>query len=334
MNETKIKPKATKKNAAKTNLKKASLVKVVVLEDKGKWIKPNKESTHYINEDAVFPSIVFEIETENSGPYEWTWKVKWDAKVSELKESSKRGKLLKTFEETGTFKNSSKNWSVDFSKKILGGTLTVQVKAGEELFKRSIYIKAKNPSKEKLESFVTTLDGANGFEKILQHEALGKNFINADGEPIVAHDKGYGITQLTNPAPTYEQTWSWKENVKGGTKLYKEKRAAAKLDLEKKGKASYTEEQLQMETYTRYNGGKYHEWDETEKKWVRKKNILCDTATGNIGWSTSESINKDEKEKDLRERDKDTYKLGKAGQTAEHKWTYTGVCYADHVKNL
>lgn len=334
MSQTKNKPKAEKKNAAKTNEKKGSLVQVVILEDKGKWLKPEKGSSHYITEDVVFPNIIFELETENAGPYNWQWKIKWDAKVSELKESSIRGKLLKTFEETGAFKNSSKNWEVDFSKKILGGLLTVEVSVGDELFKRSIYIKAKNPTKEKLGNFVATLDGAGGFEKILQHEALGKNFINADGEPIVAHDKGYGITQLTNPAPTYEQVWNWKENVKGGTKLYKEKRADAKRDLEKKGKTSYTEEQLQMETYTRYNGGKYHEWDETEKKWVRKKNVLCDTATGNIGWDSSEIVNEDEKLETLHERDKDTYKQGKAGQTSEHKWTYTGVCYADHVKNL
>jgi hypothetical protein len=35
------------------------------------------------------------------------------------KESSIRGKSLKTFEEAGAFKNSSKSWEVDFSKKFL-----------------------------------------------------------------------------------------------------------------------------------------------------------------------------------------------------------------------
>jgi hypothetical protein len=72
----------------------------------------------------------------------------------------------------------------------------------------------------------------------------------------------------------------------------------------------------------------------TKKNGLGKKSILCDTATGNIGWDSSESVNKDEKLEALHERDKDTYKQGKAGQTSEHKWTYTGVCYADHVKNL
>ena len=39
-----------------------------------------------------------------------------------------------------------------------------------------------------------------------------KQFINADGEPVVAFDKGYGMAQLTKPVPTYEQVWNWKEN--------------------------------------------------------------------------------------------------------------------------
>jgi len=36
-------------------------------------------------------------------------------------------------------------------------------------------------------------------------------------------------------------------------------------------------------------------------------------------------------ESELRERDKETYQKGREGQTEEHVWSYTGVCYADHV---
>jgi hypothetical protein len=245
MSDKKVKVISKKNKAAVTNKKKGSLVKVVILEDKGKWIRPEKGSAHFISEDAEFPDITFEIETVNLAPYEWNWKIKWDAKVSGLTESVNRGKLLKTFDKTGSFSSQSKSWKVDFSGKNYGGLLTVEVKAGGELFKRSVYVKGKNPSAEKLKKHIATLDGAGGFEKILLHEALGKNFIVADGEPVVAFDKGYGLSQLTNPVPTYEQAWDWKENVKGGTKLYKEKRAAAKFDLEKNGKDSFTEEQLQ-----------------------------------------------------------------------------------------
>ena len=36
-------------------------------------------------------------------------------------------------------------------------------------------------------------------------------------------------------------------------------------------------------------------------------------------------------ESELHERDKGTYQKGREGQTEEHVWSYTGVCYADHV---
>lgn len=324
---------AHSKNVGKTNTAKKSLVKVIALEDKGKWIKPEKGSTYFIDEDANLPDVRFEIETNQPAPYDWKWNIKWNAKVSGLRESSNRGKLLKVFEEKGAFTTDKKTWKMDFPGKIIGGFLTVEVKAGTEQFKRSVYIKGKNPSAEKLKNYVASIEGVKGFEKILFHEALGKNFINADGEPVVAFDKGYGISQLTQPAPTFEQIWSWKKNVDGGTKLYKEKRSFAKHDLDKHGLNSYTEEQLQLETYSRYNGGKYHEWDADEKIWVKKSDVLCDSSTTNIGWDTTEDVNEDKSESDLHTRDKDTYKKGKNGQSEENNWMYTGVCYADHVKN-
>jgi hypothetical protein len=43
------------------------------------------------------------------------------------------------------------------------------------------------------------------------------------------------------------------------------------------------------------------------------------------------AANKGKTEKELRERDVDEYPKMKAGQTAEHPWIYTGVCYADHL---
>lgn len=68
-----------------------------------------------------------------------------------------------------------------------------------------------------------------------------------------------------------------------------------------------------------------------KKEWIRKKNILCDSQTGNIGWDTNKDSNKDKTESQLHERDKDTYKKGKEGQSDKHVWMYSGVCYADHV---
>jgi hypothetical protein len=327
MTEKNKKISAQSKNAGKTNDTKKSLIKVIVMEDKGKWLKPEKQSTHFINEDAVLPDVTFEIETTEAGPYEWKWKIKWDAKVSGIKESTNRGKLLKTFEESGTIKNSDKSWKMNFSDKVLGGVLTVEVKAGNEEFKRSIFIKGKNPTKEKIKAYSDSLDGTKGFDKILMHEALGKNFINADGEPVVAFDGGYGITQMTNPAPSYEQCWNWKKNIEGGSKIYKTKRDDAEKYLKSKTK-NYTDEQVEMETYSRYNGGAYYEWDENNKKWM-PRDTICDPVVPNIGWNPKIEENKGKTASELHKRDKDHFKP--KGANADHPWIYTGVCYAQHI---
>lgn len=330
MTRTAKSPLAVNRNAGTTNTTNKSLVKVVVSEDKGKWITPEKNSVHYIDEESIFPDVKFEIETTQAAPYEWKWEIKWEAKVSGIRESSKRGKLLKTFKESGTFKTNDKNWQVDLNGKVLGGILTVEVLAGTEKFKRKIYIKARNPSRGQIKEYSDSLDGTSGFDKILFHEAHGKNFINADGEPVVSFDKGYGITQMTTPAPTYQQCWSWKENIKGGSSIYISKRAIAKSYLKREGKGQYTEEQLQNETYSRYNGGAYYVWDATEKKLV-PKDLICDPKVANIGWNSDIELNQELTAKELHDRDKDTYKLGKKGQSKDHPWVYTGVCYANAV---
>ncbi len=136
--------------------------------------------------------------------------------------------------------------------------------------------------------------------------------------------------EITNPIPTYEQVWNWKKNIDGGSDLYIQKRKNAQNYLGKDGR-TYTEEQLQHETISRWNGGAYHEWNESEQQWQRKSNILCDSQTGNIGWDTTNPSNQDRTEEELHDRDHEQYSMGGAGQDDEHPWRYSGVCYADHV---
>lgn len=84
-------------NGAKTNRTKNSLIKTLVFEDAGKWVKPNCGELFYINENGTFPNIDFEIEAADISPFEWSWNVIWPAAVSGLKESMKRGKVIKIF---------------------------------------------------------------------------------------------------------------------------------------------------------------------------------------------------------------------------------------------
>lgn len=327
MTKPQPKPAATGKGAA-TNKKKGSLVKTIVLEDVGKWVQPKSGEKFYIDEDAKFPSITFKIETIDPAPYEWTWSLSWPANVSGLKESAKRGKVLKTFVTTASFSN-GKSWTVNLGQ-VIGGTLTVKVKTTKEAFKRSVYILGKNPGEDRVTTFLATLEDVKGFEKLLAQESEYKNFIVADGYPVVAFDGGYGMTQMTNPVPTFQQVWSWKENIKGGAGLYKSKQAIAKKYLSKQ-KRTYTDEQLKLETWSLWNGGNYHVWDDASKAWVRNPTILDDTQTGNIGWDMTKEENKGKTESELHERDKDEYK--KPPEKADRLWMYSGVCYADHVNS-
>lgn len=51
--------------------------------------------------------------------------------------------------------------------------------------------------------FLKTQKDAVGFDRMINQESRFKNFINADNEPVVAFDNEYGMTHVTNPAPTY-----------------------------------------------------------------------------------------------------------------------------------
>jgi hypothetical protein len=318
------------KHAGSTNDAGTTVTKVVTAQRTLSWIAPAENSVFNINQEGELPLVFFEFQTQVSGEYKWSWRITWDAKVSGLRERVRTGTTLKTFEESGSFVSSETRWQVNFSDKVLGGTLTVSVTVNGKTLTRSVVIKGQNPDAQSVSDYVASLEDMAGFEKLLEQETNSRHFINLDGEPIVAFDSGYGITQMTNPAPSYEQAWNWKANILAGSSIYQEKVRLAKRFLGQQGRV-YSDDQLQHEVFSRWNGGSYHQWDSALGEWVRKKNILCDSNTGNIGWSTDKEKNKDKTEAQLRERDKDTYSKGSKGQSDDHPWDYKGVCYADHV---
>jgi hypothetical protein len=147
-------------------------------------------------------------------------------------------------------------------------------------------------------------------------------------EPKKSFDNGYGMCQLTNPVPTFEQVWNWQLNVDGGLLLFAEKRSAAKAFLGQSGR-TFTDAQLRFESVCRWNGGAYHRWDGVANKWIRQPNVLCDTATGNIGWDLTDPENAGKTEAQLHARDTATYAT--PSQFPSRHWRYFGVCYADRV---
>ncbi|WP_157977862.1 hypothetical protein [Paraburkholderia kururiensis] len=216
------------KHASETNANQKSLVKVVIQNDIGEWVRPATGDKFYIDETPKFPSIVFEIKTDAPPPYQWKWTIVWDAQVSSLRESKKRGKKLRTFSQSSSFTSNEKSWEANLNNMIVGGKLSVEVAAGGTEFRRTVFVLGKNPAKEDVVAFISAMPNTLGFDKVIDQESHFKNFINADNEPVVAGDRGYGLTQMTNPAPSYEQVWNWKENVKAGVKLFQQKQSEAK----------------------------------------------------------------------------------------------------------
>lgn len=72
--------------------------------------------------------------------------------------------------------------------------------------------------------------------------------------------------------PTYKQIWNWQKNIDTAIQIIKdEKLSAARKHLQKHANAVLDADKprfLKMETYKRYNGGKYWKWDKNEKEWI------------------------------------------------------------------
>ena len=111
-----------------------------------------------------------------------------------------------------------------------------------------------NPGAVDVEALLATLPDCEGFHKLLEQESQCKHFIEADGPPVVAFVKGYGVTQMTDPAPAFEQAWNWEADVKGGAAPDQQKQDSAETYLLRQGR-TYESDQLRLETWSRWNGG-------------------------------------------------------------------------------
>jgi hypothetical protein len=268
---------------------------------------PTANTVFTITSDPTWPSIPFQ--TDATGAHTWNWKITW-----------------LTFSQSGVVNTASNQWDAQSVVSNYGGTLTVTAKAGNQTAVVVVKIKGTNPAATDVTQFLATKPNSAGFDKILIQESHCRHF-NLSGEPIKSFDNGYGMCQLTTPVPTYEQVWNWESNIEGGLSLFASKRTAAINYLGQSGR-SYTDDQVMYEAVCRWNGGSYHEWDNTKTLWVRHPSILCDSATGNIGWDMTDSENTGKTEAQLHQRDAASYS---SAPGANAHWKYSGVCYADKV---
>jgi hypothetical protein len=267
---------------------------------------PAPNQAFAVSAAPAWPTVVFE--TDGKGPHDWQWTLSWD-----------------TFSRSGTATTPGNIW--DASTVIVdgGGALVVTATAAQATSRITVRIAGANPTAAELLQYLQSKPGGEGFARILQHETRSRHFTDA-AEPMKSFDNGYGMCQLTRPEPTFEQVWNWKRNVDGGLALFAQKRAAAMSYLGQAGR-SYTASQLEYETISRWNGGAYHRWDQAAARWVRTPTILCDRATGNIGWDMTDPANVGKTEAQLRARDRGSYAKRPTGA----HWRYFGVCYADRI---
>lgn len=271
------------------------------------FVKPLANDALVIQSAAVWPSIVFA--TDTAGPHRWEWSIQW--------------RHLQT---SGVVETPDNAWDAQTAIANLGGTLIVKAISGSDAVSQSVTLKGTNPDVTEVTAYLSTKTGAEGFDKLLRHESNFQHF-DAHGEPVQSFDNGYGMCQLTTPVPSFEQIWNWKANIDGGLALFAAKRAAAVAYLSQNNR-SYTPDQLAHEAVCRWNGGAYHVWDSVSNRWIRNPNMLCDSATGNIGWDMTDPANKGKTEAQLHQRDRAAYSRPPA---AGAHWRYSGVCYADAI---
>ncbi len=321
------KPAAKAENAGTTNKVSGSVVKCEVNLNKGEWVSPESCAVFYIDDEATFPTIDFEIKTEEPGPYEWSWVIKWVVQACPQKPGKKRFSALtaKTYQAKGKHTSENKKWTADLNSQVIGGDLSVVVKAGTTTFKRKVTILAKEPGEAKVITELEKLTGTHAAEvslakRIFKQESRFRHFYS-DEAPLVSFDNGYGLGQATKPVPSYEEVWNWKEHVKYIVKtVIVEKRGFAKDYLSKH--KPYTDEHLDTETLVYYNGARdhYYIWNSKDKKWVINDEVVCDPDESNKGWKVT----------GLKSADKTVEKL-RESETLKPK--YTGRCYAEHIKN-
>lgn len=318
---------ARTKAAAKVVADPASLVKCEVSLDKGEWIAPSSCQVFYIDESAKFPNIDFEIKTDYSGQCEWSWVVTWIAKSCQQAQGkarfTPRGGVVK-FEERGSFTAEAKRWQANFAGKVLGGEVSVVVKAGSTTFKRKAFILAKNPAKEdviaEIEEYLPKYEREVRLVKKIFKQETNYRHHYSDGMPLVSFDRGYGLGQATNPAPTYEQAWNWRKHVEYiVTSVLPGKIAMAKKYLKAH---PYGDEELDSESLVHYNGANrhYYVWSDDVKRWVVNDAVICDPKESNKGWDAPAENDKKKTLEDLR-------------SDSAKKPIYTGKCYVEHINS-
>jgi hypothetical protein len=169
------------------------------------------------------------------------------------------------------------NFSINFGAIIQGGTfhldLTVPWRhtsgaTGVQQFQGVSSIRGVNPPKTDVRSRLSDI----ALQVTAYRESRFRQFA-ADELPLFGAPNGFGIMQLDTPPATARQVWDWKENVDAGAALFAQKKQdartyPARVRRQFPDAVDFDAEQLKLETYQRYNGGGYWQWNDIDKRWA------------------------------------------------------------------
>lgn len=178
-------------------------------------------------------------------------------------------------------------FQISFGNVVLGGVfrcqLTVPIKFKGEPetvdYESISSIRGINPPKSELKARL----GDIAAQVTAYHESSFLQF-DQHGLPTFGKPHGFGVMQLDNPPATATQIWNWKSNVDAGKSLLLQKQKEARTFPRRERRRAFpkatdfTPEQLAFETYQRYNGGAYWQWDDDHQEWVVGPNEHADYA--------------------------------------------------------
>ncbi|XDF37263.1 hypothetical protein RBH89_09520 [Paracidovorax avenae] len=211
-------------------------------------------------------------------------------------------------------------WRIPFSH-IRGGVLTVHAiarvgGATHEATLGSLLIVGTNPTPTAIRAFADSIGATKvRFRKQLRQESSLQQFRPPELWPKYSSDRlgGVGLAQITRPAPTADQVWNWKENIRAGWALYKEKERNARaypaavrrsdefrhlVNAYNQSRAGqglppvqvtlpdFTEDQLELDTIRGFNGyaNKLHEYRVRTEAGKLFVNLGPDGKQGSAEW--------------------------------------------------
>ncbi|CAF1549586.1 unnamed protein product [Adineta ricciae] len=177
-------------------------------------------ATLYITDEAIMPSLV----ASSCEPVTWevlfSYQAAFPGALSFSKKVTGQSSDSTSYDIIGSLQNET-----------IGGIVTakwivVSTKTSGEI---KFNILGTQPAKR---TIMTYIDSRSSFwyaKNIAAQESSGGQQFSIDRYPLFssAHDNGYGIYQITNPTPTYNEVWNWKANVDAGIRIINQKTTAA-----------------------------------------------------------------------------------------------------------